>query len=106
MTYDEIISSVSESTGLSRRFVDRTYRAYWRAVRQYISSLPLKQELTDEEFCQLRPNISIPSIGKLYVTLERYRGKKNQFAHVRNYKGNKYKNKSNVEDRENQASCN
>lgn len=73
MTYDEIISQVAVETGVDRRTVDRTYRAYWGAIRDYVSSLPLKDDLTDEEFARLRPNVNIPSIGKLYVTLERYR---------------------------------
>lgn len=73
MTYDEIIAEVAKSTGLTRHIVDRTYRAYWKTVRSYITSLPLKEDLTDEEFLKLRPNINIPSIGKLYVTLDRYK---------------------------------
>ena len=54
------------------KIVDKTYRAYWRAIREHITSLPLKEDLTDEEFLRLRPNVNIPSIGKLYVTLDRY----------------------------------
>lgn len=73
MTYDEIISKVAESTGLTKHIVDRTYRAYWKTIRSYITSLPLKDELTDEEFMKLRPNVNIPSIGKLYITLDRYK---------------------------------
>ena len=79
MTYGEIISKVAEDTGLSKILVDRTYRAYWRAIREHITSLPLKDDLTDEEFSKLRPNINIPSIGKLYVTLDRYRRMKKMF---------------------------
>ena len=73
MSYDEIIDKVSSDTGLPRRLVDRTYRAYWRVVREHITSLPLKEDLTDEEFLRLQPNVNIPSIGKLLVTLDRYR---------------------------------
>lgn len=73
MNYDEIITKVAESTGLTKHLVDRTYRAYWKTVRSYITSLPLKDDLTDEEFMKLRPNVNIPSIGKLYVTLDRYK---------------------------------
>lgn len=76
MEYNEIIAKVAESTGLSFRLVDRTYRAYWRSVREHVSSLPLKEDLTDEEFMQLQPNVNIPSIGKLNVTLQRYRNMK------------------------------
>lgn len=86
MTYGEIISKVAEDTGLSKILVDRTYRAYWRAIREHITSLPLKDDLTDEEFNKLRPNINIPSIGKLYVTLDRYRRMKKMFM----IKNNRY----------------
>ena len=73
MTYEEIIYQVSNSTGLPKRFVDKVYKSYWKAVREHISSLPLKEDLTDEQFSKLRPNVNIPSIGKLYVTLDRYK---------------------------------
>lgn len=93
MTYEEIISKVSEDLGMPKQLVDKTYRAFWKAVRLYIQSLPLKEDLTDEEFLNFRPNVNIPSIGKLYVTLKRYQGMKKHFEmHYKNYKGNKYKN--------------
>ena len=73
MTYEEIISRVADSTGLSKAMVNRTYKAYWRAVKEHIESLPLKQNLTEEEFLKLQPNVNIPSIGKFYVTLGGYK---------------------------------
>ena len=76
MTYDEIVAKVAEDNGLSKRLVDRTYGAYWKSIREYITSLPLKDDLTDDEFNAIRPNINIPSIGKLYVTLDRYKSMK------------------------------
>lgn len=84
MTYDEIVAQVAESTGLTPRFVDRVYKGYWKAIRSHITSLPLKEELTDEEFLALKPNVNIPSIGKLYVTLDRY--KKVKYVYNNNIK--------------------
>lgn len=72
MTYEEIVAEVSDYTGISKQIVDRIYKAYWRAVREHITSLELKKDLTDEEFERIRPNVNIPSIGKLYITLGRY----------------------------------
>ena len=96
MVYEEIIQRVSADTGLSCRLVDRAYKAYWKAVRDHITSLPLKKDLTDEEFMQLRPNVNIPSIGKLYVTLKRYQGVKKHFeGYKAYYKGKKYKKQDN-----------
>ena len=92
MTYKEIIAEVSSQTGLPQKIVDRTYKAYWKAIRQHITSLPLKEDLTDEEFQKLRVNVNLPSLGKLNVTLDRYHGMKKYFEiHYKNYKGNKYK---------------
>lgn len=76
MEYNEIIAVVSDKLGLSKDMVDKVYKSYWRSVKEYISSLPLKEDLSDEEFLSLQPNVNIPSIGKLYVTLDRYKGLK------------------------------
>lgn len=76
MEYNEIITVVSDKLGLSKDMVDKVYKSYWRSVKEYISSLPLKEDLSDEEFLSLQPNVNIPSIGKLYVTLDRYKGLK------------------------------
>lgn len=93
MDYDEIIGTVARELGLSKKITDRIYKAYWKAVREHITSLPLKDDLTDEEFLKLRPNVNIPSIGKLNVTLERYRRMKryNEGVNerVKKYKENK-----------------
>lgn len=72
MTYSDMVTKVAESTGISKQVVNRTYKAYWRAVRDHIESLQLKEDLTDEEFEKCKPNVNIPSIGKLYITLGRY----------------------------------
>lgn len=79
MTYEEIIAKVAEDTGLPASLVNKTYKSFWRAAKEHIASLPLKEDLTDEEFASLRPNVNIPSLGKLYVTPERYRALKNSY---------------------------
>ena len=89
MSYTEIISKVSEKTGLPERLVDRTYRAYWRAIKEHITSLPLKSDLTEEEFLKLQPNVNIPSIGKLHVTLDRYKKMKKMYEIKNQLKQNK-----------------
>ena len=94
MTYEEIVSGVADSLGLDKRLVDRAYKAYWKAVRKHIESLPLMENLSDEQFLALRPNVNIPSIGKLYVTLDRYRRMKKHYLENQE----RLKDKDNVED--------
>lgn len=90
MEYEDIVSRVADSMGLSKKLVDRTYKAYWKAVKEYITTLPLKQDLSDEEFLKLRPNVNIPSIGKLYVTLDRYKTIKKKHFEIEKLKNKKY----------------
>lgn len=79
MTYKEIVAKVAEDTGLPVLLVDRTYKAYWRTIREYVSSLPLKEELSPEDFAKLKPNVNIPSLGKLYVNVDRYNAMKKSY---------------------------
>lgn len=73
MTYEEIVSRVAGSLDLNKKLVDRVYKSYWRVIKEHISSLPLTDDLTDEELLKLKTNINIPSLGKLYVAPDRYR---------------------------------
>ena len=92
MTYDKIIAEVAASLGLSKQITDRIYKSYWKAVREHITALPLKEDLTEEEFLKLRPNVNIPSIGKLYVTLDRYKRIKKQGRIIKEIVNNKKDN--------------
>lgn len=94
--HERIVTEVANNLSLPKKFVDRVYRAYWRAVREHISALPLKDNLSDEEFAQLQPNVNIPSIGKLYVTQEKYRWLKNKFEQIKQLREN-----NNAEDNKN-----
>ena len=79
MKYSDIISKVSKELNVPIELVENTYKAYWNFIRVTIEELPLKTELTQLEYSNLRTNINIPSLGKLYVTWNRYIGIRNRF---------------------------
>ena len=79
MKYSDIISKVSKELNVPRELVENTYKAYWNFIRVTIEKLPLKTELTQLEYMNLRTSINIPSLGKLYVTWNRYIGIRNRF---------------------------
>ena len=79
MKYSDIISKVSKELNVPIELVENTYKAYWNFIRVTIEELPLKTELTQLEYRNLRTNINIPSLGKLYVTWNRYIGIRNRF---------------------------
>lgn len=82
MTYENIVATVADSLGLPKEVVDKTYKAYWKAIRQHIKSLPLKDNISDEDFLKLKTSVNIPSIGKLYIPLEKYQKSKERHQYI------------------------
>ena len=76
MNYSNIIGKVSEELNLPIEVVDRTYKAFWVFIKSHIQALPLKEDLSEEEFSNLRTNFNIPSLGKLNCTYNRMLGVK------------------------------
>ena len=83
MTYKDIINKVSENTGIPPETVDRIYKTYWNEIRNYIENLTLKEDITEEEFSNLRTNINIPSLGKLTCTYGRYKAVRDRFKRIK-----------------------
>lgn len=79
MKYSDIINKVSEELNLPRELVENVYKAYWNFIRVTIEELPLKTELSQERYRDLRASINIPSLGKLNCTYNRYIGIRNRF---------------------------
>ena len=83
MIYSEAIKQVSIELGLPPQVVKEAYESLWTFIRNNIKALPLKEDLSKEEFDKLRTNFNIPSIGKLSCTYDRMIGVKKRFEHIR-----------------------
>ena len=79
MGFKDIINKVSEELDLPKDLIENTYKAYWNFIKNTIEELPLKTELTQQEYNKLKTNINIPSLGKLHCTYNRYIGIRNRF---------------------------
>lgn len=79
MILNEIIAKVSTELNLPEDLVRKTYSEYWSYIRNTIENLPLKNNLTQTDFSELRTNINVPSLGKINCTYERYIGMKKRF---------------------------
>ena len=77
--------------------VDKTYKAFWLFINQSIQSLPLKENLNEEDFAKLRTNFNIGSLGKLCVTYKHYIGIKKRFEYLRKIRGNENKRRDREE---------
>lgn len=83
MNYEEIIDKVSQELNLPKDVVSKTYKAFWLFINQSIQTLPLKSNLSNEEFLKLRTNFNIPSLGKLTCTYDRMLNIKNRLEYIK-----------------------
>ena len=88
MNYPDIIGKVSQEMGLPPEVVDTAYKSYWKFIKQTIQSLPLKDDISEEEFAKLRTNFNIPSLGKLTCTFDRMVGVKKRFKYIKRLREN------------------
>lgn len=89
----ETYKKVAEELGLSEDMVKHTYMAYWKFIRHAIQQLPLKTEMSENEFGNLRTCFNIPSLGKLYCTFDRYKRVNARFHNIKNFIKNYDKDK-------------
>ena len=83
MNYPDIIGKVSKELDIPVEVVDAAYKSYWKFIRQTIQSLPLKDDIDEEEFAKLRTNFNIPSLGKLTCTFDRMMGVKKRLKYIK-----------------------
>lgn len=83
MNYPEVISRVSVDTGISTDIVDKAYKAFWLYIKDSIQNLPLKEDMEEERFNNLKTNFNVPSLGKITCTYQRYKGVKERFKHIK-----------------------
>lgn len=83
MNYPDIIGKVSKELDIPVEVVDLAYKSYWEFIKQTIQSLPLKDDINEEEFSKLRTNFNIPSLGKLTCTYDRMMGVKKRLEYIK-----------------------
>lgn len=88
MNYNEIIIKVSQETNLPEKVVDKVFKAYWFFIRTSLQNLPLRDNLSEEDFLKLRTNFNIPSLGKLSCTYEDYLKQKKRYEYIKIFRQN------------------
>lgn len=83
MNYKEALDQVANKLNIPVEVIKEAYESYWKYIRCTISELPLKDNLSEEEFSRLRTNFNIPSIGKLACPYERYKAIKDRYKHIK-----------------------
>lgn len=92
MEYAKVFKQIGEELNISPDLVNKAYRSYWQFIRETAKALPLKEDLSKEDFSKLRTNFNLPSLGKLYCTYETMQKRKAKYNYI--------KTKHNVENKE------
>lgn len=86
MTTKEIAYKAALELNLPPKYVWEVYKSYWMFIRNYISSLNIKDIKCEEEFNLLKTNINIPSLGKFHLDWNRLENKRKENERYKNYK--------------------
>lgn len=90
MSYQEILKEVSIELNIPEEVVKEAYESYWLFIRQSIVALPLKQDLSIDDFNKLKSNFNIPSLGKLSCTYDRMLGVKERFKYINKIRNGRF----------------
>lgn len=85
---NKVYERVALKLGLDKSAVKEAYNSYWEYFRESIESLPLKEDLNEEDFNSLKTSFNVPSLGKFYCTYDRYLRIKEKLKKSRNVKDN------------------
>ena len=86
----KIYKKVAKDRNLSYKVVEDLYTLYWSFIREHIIKLPLKENLTEEDFDKLKNNFTLPLLGKLSCTYKQWlSSRKRLMIHKQKY--NEYK---------------
>ena len=68
-----LYKKVAKEMNIPVEVVELAYKSYWKFIRKTIQELPLKDDLSEEEFAKLKTNFNIVSLGKLSCCYDRYK---------------------------------
>ena len=74
----ETIARLSFRLNKDPKTIEKIYNYYWQYIKEHIEELPLKKDLTEEEFKSLKVNFNIVRLGKLACTYLSYKKLKNK----------------------------
>lgn len=85
MSIKEVIREAALQLNLPQEYVWKVYKNYWKSIREFMSSLQIK-DITEEEFEKLQTSVNIPSLGKFYIDFKSIKHKKDKYEIYKNKK--------------------
>ena len=76
MTRNEIYKMAAKELGMPVDTVKNIYEGYFRTIREMIASLPLRCDMTEEEFNKYKISFNVPYLGKIYIDYKMLKSEK------------------------------
>lgn len=67
----KVLDKVSKELSIPKEVVEKTYKAYWRFIKEKIESLPIDSIETEEDLKKLKTSFNLPNLGKLTCSYSR-----------------------------------
>lgn len=65
------IKKTAKELNLSEDLVKNTYMSYWKVVKEYIQSLPLK-DINADQIKEYKTSVNIPTLGKFNCNINKF----------------------------------
>jgi len=89
---EDDLDKLAQELNISKETIWNVYKAYWQFIREKITSLHLKKEMSEYDYSKLKTNFNLPSLGKLNCSYDRWlRVKKSNQIKLNSIKDAKYK---------------
>lgn len=91
----EVCKRVAKELNIPEEVVRAVYSSYWEFIKKTIKEIPLKTDMTEEEFSQYKTNFNLPSLGKFYCDYKRYKNIRNGLNFIKHKREESYEAKEN-----------
>lgn len=78
---EKTINRLSAELHIPKDKIELIYKEYWKSIKNIIETLPLKEDLSEEEFLNMKTSFNISNLGKFYCTYDRYKNIKEKYEH-------------------------
>lgn len=87
MKYEKQLSKVAQDLNLPLEVVREAYFSFWKFTKDKMKEIPLKEDLTEEQFNEYRTSFNVPSLGKFTCSYDRMLNVKKVKLHKRKKDG-------------------
>ena len=76
---DKVFKEVADSLGFDEGVVKDVFMITWEFIKSKTEELPLKSEMTEDEFNKLKASFSLPKLGKFGCDYQSYLKNRKRF---------------------------